>query len=389
MSALDGWIDVCRTGRWRDANGRDVDVTEAKLDGIVEAYGKSDPAPLVVGHPPLDAPAWGWIESVRRTGDRLQAKFRDVAPEFRAAVEAGRYTGRSIALKGDQLRHVGFLGGRAPAVDGLSPTQFGSKADETIVLAETELAADTASAVRMALRSMAGLARGMRDRMIASDGIDAANEALPDWQIENLNRIADDLDDADPATFAKPEPGKDPKPQAQEGNVTDKPTEAELAAQKATNDAKETELAAREASLEAAEKANASAATLAAAERAIEPHVAAGRVLPAEKAGLAALMASLPQDDATIEFAAPEGEGVVQKKPREILDALLAALPARVDYREDLAGGAMPPVASGQSNDSKSIAAEASVLMAEAAKSGVTLSPVDAVDQVRAKRGLK
>ena len=382
MSALDGWIDVCRTGRWRDANGRDVDVTEAKLDAVVEACATSDPAPVVVGHPALDAPAWGWVESVRRTGDRLQAKFRDLAPEFRSAVEAGRYTGRSIALKGDQLRHVGFLGGRAPAVDGLSPTQFGSEADETIVLAETELAADTASAVRMALRSMARLARGMRDRMIASDGIDAANEALPDWQIEDMNRIADDLDDADPATFAKPEPGKDPKPQAQEGNVTKKPAEAEL-------DAKEAELAAREARLEAAEKANASAATLAAAERAIEPHVAAGRVLPAEKAGLAALMASLPQDDATIEFAAPEGGGVVQKKPREILDALLAALPARVDYREDLAGGAMPPVASAQANDDKAIAAEASVLMAEAAKSGVTLSPVDAVDQVRAKRGLK
>lgn len=135
MSAHDGWIDVCRTGQWRDARGRDVPVDEAMLDGIVAAHGTQDPAPVVVGHPAQDAPAYGWVSGLRRKGDRLQAKFRDIAPEFRTAVEAGRYAGRSIAVFGGALRHVGFLGGRAPAVPGLAPTQFSSEAETVIAFA--------------------------------------------------------------------------------------------------------------------------------------------------------------------------------------------------------------------------------------------------------------
>ena len=111
MSALDGWIDVCRTGTWRDASDREVEVTDAMLDGIVDAHREQDPAPVVVGHPATDAPAFAWVEGLRKTGDRLQAKFRDIAPAFREAVEAGTYAGRSIAIKDGKLRHVGFLAG--------------------------------------------------------------------------------------------------------------------------------------------------------------------------------------------------------------------------------------------------------------------------------------
>ena len=171
--------------------------------------------------------------------------------------------------------------------------------------------------------------------------------------------------------------------------MTDKPTEAELAQQKADQDARQAEQDAREASLAAKEKEQEAAAHLAACERALEPHLAAGRVLPAEKAGLAAVLASLPQDDTTVEFAAPEGEGTVQKKPLEVLEAFFAALPARVDYREDLAGGPMPPSQTGQDVDDAGLVAEAHALMAEAKGRGVTLSTVEAVKQARAKRGLK
>ena len=118
MSALDGWIDICRAGTWRDIAGREVAIDEARLDRIVAEHAAADPAPVVVGHPEADAPAYAWIESLRRVGDRLQATLRDIAPAFREAVEAGRYAGRSIALQGDTLRHLGFLGGRAPRCRG-------------------------------------------------------------------------------------------------------------------------------------------------------------------------------------------------------------------------------------------------------------------------------
>ena len=145
MSALDGWIDVCRAGTWRDMAGRKVAIDEARLDRIVAAYARAGPAPVVVGHPETDAPAHAWIDALRRSGDRLQARLRDIAPAFRQAVEAGRYASRSIALQGDTLRHLGFLGGRTPAVPGLAPTRFAGAAETVIALAEGG-AAERASA---------------------------------------------------------------------------------------------------------------------------------------------------------------------------------------------------------------------------------------------------
>ena len=141
MSALDGWIDVCRAGTWRDIAGREVAIDEARLDRIVAEHAEADPAPVVVGHPETDAPAYAWIDGLRRVGDRLQAKLRDIAPAFREAVEAGRYAGRSIALQGDTLRHLGFLGGRAPAVPGLAPTCLASAPETVIAFSNDDQAA--------------------------------------------------------------------------------------------------------------------------------------------------------------------------------------------------------------------------------------------------------
>ena len=386
MSALDGWIDVCRTGTWRDAGNRERVVTEADLDRLVEGYSASDPAPVVVGHPEMDDPAYGWVESIRRTGDRLQAKLRDIVPEFRQAVEANMYAGRSIAADPGwtTLRHIGFLGARKPAVDGLAPTQFSAPPEQVVVLAGTELASGPAEAMRAAALTIARIARGMRERIIAQDGIEAADEALPSWEIEHLNRIADDMGDADQQTFSAAR-----EPETKEGKVTDKPEGGEKKLDEAALAARAAELDARQARIDADEAKARKALALASAERAIEPHVTAGRVLPAEKAPLAALLASLPAgDDDTVAFAAPEGEGEVKKKPAEILETFLAALPERVDYGTELASGDLPPNATRQPADDKAIASEAQVLMSESASRGVTLTAAQAVDQVRAKRGL-
>ena len=55
--ALDGWIDVCRTGTWTDMHGHEAEVTPALLEAVVADYATADPAPVVVGHPETDAPA--------------------------------------------------------------------------------------------------------------------------------------------------------------------------------------------------------------------------------------------------------------------------------------------------------------------------------------------
>ncbi len=385
MSALDGWIDVCRTGTWRDAANREVTVTEADFDGLVSAYSAQDPAPVVVGHPATDAPAYAWIDAVRRSGDRLQAKIRDVMPAFRDAVESGRYTGRSIAFTGTSLKHLGFLGGRAPAVPGLAPTRFASEPESVVVLAEAALTPQ--EGVRMMTRSVARLLQGMRERIIASDGIEAADEALPSWEIDHLKYVAAELGD-NAGSLAGHEPNRNANnnPEHREEPMSGNNNNGGAPLDEAALAARSAELDAREQRIATSEKANATAARLAAAEQALEPHVTAGRILPAEKAPLAALLASLPEgDDTTITFASSDGE--VSEKPLAVLEKFFGALPVRVNYHE-LSGGPMPAPAGTCVEDNEAIAAEARTLMSEASDRGETLTAVEAVDRVRAKRGL-
>lgn len=386
MSGLDGWIDVCRTGVWRDASNREVPVDDAMLDGLVDGYASQDPAPVVVGHPSTDAPAFGRVEGVRRIGDRLQAKLRDIAPQFREAVEQGFYSGRSIAIADGKLRHLGFLGGRAPAVPGLSPTQFAAPPETVLAFSSGPgMTLSGAWSPRDAMRSIAAtiarLSRGMRERIIAAEGIERADESIPAWDIEHVQRMADELEDdaGEAATYSSTEEGTVTRPT---GGAPAPLDEAALAARAADLDAREARLAATEAAAQAA-------ARVRNADTALEAHISAGCVLPAERASLAALLASLPDDETTITFAAAEGNGEVQEKPRAVLERFLGALPQRVRYGE-LAGGAIPPppgdARSGEDNEA--IAVEARTLMSEAASRGETLTAKVAVDTVRRKRGL-
>jgi len=388
MSALDGWIDVCRTGKWTDSSNREVEVTEAMLDGYVAAHPGQDPVPVVVGHPAQDAPAYGWVDGLRRTGDRLQAKFRDIAPAFREAVEAGRYAGRSVAIKGGALRHVGFLGGRAPAVPGLAPTQFSAEADTVLQFAagdDGELAMP--QPVKWAVRMIADLARGLREDIIAEKGIEEADQRIPSWRIDELNRAADEMEEAqafsEPATETgtEKEIDVDLEKLREALNLSATATEEEILAKAAEMG---TGHAAREASLKAREEAQAKTARFAAADAALKPHVDAGRVLPAERAPLAALLASLPEDETVVAFAAPEGE--VQEKPRAVLERFLSGLPERVNYRE-LAGGKVP-ARTETGADNAAVAAKARTLLSEAEARGETMTAIEARDIAARELGL-
>ncbi len=125
FNGFDGWIPIFQAGKQIDGNGRQWDG-----DGLIEKAlrtfdtAKHEP-PLVVGHPRHDAPAFGWVEGLKREGDLLMAKFRDVVPEFTEAVKKGLYKKRSAAFYPDgSLRHVGFLGATIPAVKGLADVSF-------------------------------------------------------------------------------------------------------------------------------------------------------------------------------------------------------------------------------------------------------------------------
>ncbi len=124
-------FEIFKTGTHTSDKGITKDYTEDDLNFIATSYNPSEnEAPIVIGHPADNAPAYGWIESLKVVGDKLIAKAKDVIPEFKEAVQKGLYKKRSISLDKDgKLRHVGFLGAAAPAVKGLADIQFSSPSE--------------------------------------------------------------------------------------------------------------------------------------------------------------------------------------------------------------------------------------------------------------------
>ncbi|ROL55808.1 hypothetical protein D9V84_10365 [Bacteroidetes/Chlorobi group bacterium Naka2016] len=124
------WIEVFRTGVHTDSNGNTRQWTEEDLDRIVETYNNQKDetrheAPVVIGHPVTDSPAYGWVEKLERRGQVLYAKIKDLAKEFVDWVKKGLYKKRSIALYDNLLvKHIGFLGAVPPAVKGLADPKF-------------------------------------------------------------------------------------------------------------------------------------------------------------------------------------------------------------------------------------------------------------------------
>ena len=127
--AASPWIEVFRAGDYRD-KGKGL-ITRADLDRVVRNY---DPtyheAPVTIGHPSNDKPAFGWIERLAVDGDTLLAKEKQVDPQFHEARKAGRYKKRSAAFYQDasgqitSLRHVAYLGAAPPEVKGLQDVAF-------------------------------------------------------------------------------------------------------------------------------------------------------------------------------------------------------------------------------------------------------------------------
>jgi TolA-binding protein len=130
-------FEIFKTGTHTSDKGLTKEYSLDDLNFIAQSYNPSeDEAPIVIGHPLDNSPAYGWISSLEVTEDgKLVADAPDdkLHPDFLNAVQEGRYKKRSISLTPDgKLRHVGFLGGAAPAVKGLADIQF-SQPSSTVI----------------------------------------------------------------------------------------------------------------------------------------------------------------------------------------------------------------------------------------------------------------
>ena len=127
------WVQAFKAGTFADSDGVVHKWEPKDIDTIAQQYNKavepSNPerhiAPVVVGHPKDDSPAYGWIDKAKAVGGKLYLKMSQLQPEFVDAVKRGLYKTRSISLYPDlNIRHLGFLGGSPPAVKGLASHHF-------------------------------------------------------------------------------------------------------------------------------------------------------------------------------------------------------------------------------------------------------------------------
>lgn len=141
FKGFDDWIEIFKGGEQRDSQGR-VHDGDAIIDRAVKNFdAKTHEPPLVVGHPQNNAPAFGWVQELKKIGNALYARFRDVVPEFEDLVKRGLFKKRSVSFYPDGgIRHVGFLGAMPPAVKGLADLKFmeGEKTMSFEFMDETE-----------------------------------------------------------------------------------------------------------------------------------------------------------------------------------------------------------------------------------------------------------
>ncbi len=130
-------------------DGTVLEITVDDLGQAVAAYRPDrHEAPLVVGHPRHDAPAWGWVNALRLVDGELHIIPRQVDPVFAELVSTGRYKKISASFYTPRspnnpvpgvyyLRHVGFLGAQSPAVKGLPDASFEERESGVVLLENT------------------------------------------------------------------------------------------------------------------------------------------------------------------------------------------------------------------------------------------------------------
>lgn len=142
QATLPPGIEVFRAGTRTADNGQTYTITPADIAAAAAAY---DPAlheaPLTVGHPEHNLPAYGWVSGLQADGDVLRiSSYGQVEPQFAEMVQAGRFKKRSFSFYQPTdpsnpkpgvwyPRHVAFLGAQPPAVKGLKDIQFSEAAD--------------------------------------------------------------------------------------------------------------------------------------------------------------------------------------------------------------------------------------------------------------------
>lgn len=325
-------LHIFFAGTHTATDGTRHEFTEAAIADLAESY---DPAlsgaPLVVGHPKLDDPAYGSVSALRVDGKHLYAVPAEVEPQFAELVNAGRFPKISASIylpdsPGNPkpghhyLRHVGFLGAAAPSLKGLKRPQLSFGASD----AAPEFALPLGNRIRSIGSYLKRLFQGLRDQAIETGGVEKADQIIPQWCIDGIAEVTADDDEpiAQPAYAAPAVHQPDP-----ETIMTD-PT-AEFAEAQARLQAQQADIEQREAALLARER-DAQRDDIA---QFAEQLVQSGKLLPRHKPGVIELLLALPAGT-VLNFAEADGQEPTAHDAGDTLRALLEDLPQVVQFAE-------------------------------------------------------
>lgn len=313
-------LHIFKPGRHTAMSGVELAFSEADLAATAAAYDSAlHEAPIVVGHPAADGPAYGWIKSLAFAEGGLEAEPEQVDPAFAELVKAGRFKKISASFYPPDspknpvpgvyyLRHVGFLGAQAPAVKGLRSPEFAE--DDGAVSFEFGEYDDIANAT---------LWRSLRDWMIGKFGQDEADRVLPGYQVQQLEQGAqDELREAQAEATAI-------SPSFSESNHQE--TSTVTPEEKAALEAENAQLKAQLAAAKTAQIHKDHAAFA-------ESLVASGQLLPAQQGVAVATLDFFAGAETPIEF----GEGDAKKPLIEGFKEFLSALPKRIEFGEAATG---------------------------------------------------
>lgn len=368
---LQDWIEVFRAGTHTDSKGKGCTFTTGDLDQMVANVSLGKP-PAVLGHPEHNDPAYGWGE-LKRDGESLFARFDDVNPAFEAGVKTGAYRNRSVSVIKDKqhgwrVRHIGWLGAAPPAIDGLKPVSF--TADEAAE--QHEFASGDDMTMSWALSDLAGMLRGVREWVIGKDGLEAADRVLPDYRITSVSDAAARLREKADTLFTAPP--TDPTGTAMSFTQQDLDRTAAEAEARVRNEfsAQEQELRRLQGERQA-DRINA----------AITGWKAAGKLLPAEEAGLAAFMAGLENaTGGSFEFTAVGATAPTKKTLAEFFAEFMGQRKPQLQLGRQQAGHDTSPEPTEGQATNKEISERARNYQAKQEERGIRISIGDAINAV-------
>ena len=314
-------LHIFKPGRQTAMSGVTLEFSESDLEASARAY---DPAkheaPIVIGHPKHDAPAYGWVKSLATGTDGLNAEPHQVDANFAELVAAGRYKKISASFYLPDapnnpvpgvyyLRHVGFLGAQPPAVKGLKQAEFADAEDGIVEFGD------------WGMETNASLWRRMREWMLAKFGQETADQVVPDWQIESIREAAREDDDAPRAAFADPTASPTHPPHEENHAVTPE--------EKAALEAENAQLKQRLADADAREKASAAAKRHGDHLAYAEQLVGDGKLAPKHKDAVIAFL-DFSDGETALEF----GEGDAKQPLASAFKSFLGELPKVVEFGE-------------------------------------------------------